>query len=102
MNFQSVTRLRRAVTTLWTTRRFIRKDARALKLVPRHVIRNCLQGAGIERAGDAVTSISSSVQERLEMHRSDRTVFLHSGLHVHQHRVSTAMAIENLFAVDTR
>src|ERR1041384_4705722 len=98
MNFQRITRLWRAVTTRWPTRRLIRKDARALKLVARHVVRNRLQSDGVEGARDAVTSVRSAVQERFEVHRGDRAVLPHSGLDLHQNRMTAAMAIENFFA----
>src|SRR3989442_768013 len=98
MNFQRVTRLRRAVATLWPARRFVRKDAHAFELVARHLISNSLECAGVERARYAVTSVRAAVKERFEVHRGNRAVFLHPGLHMHQHGMATAMAIENFFA----
>ena len=32
------------------------------------------------------------------MHRGDRAVFLHAGPHMHQHRMTSTMAIKNFFA----
>ena len=32
------------------------------------------------------------------MHRSDRPVFLHAGFHLHQHGMTSAMAIKHFFA----
>src|SRR5690348_6430977 len=97
LNFERVTRLRRAVAALWTTRRLVREGAYALKLVTRHVIRHGLQRAGVEGARHAVTAVRAAVEVRLEVHRGDRTVVLHAGLHFHQHWMAAAMAIENLF-----
>src|SRR5205085_3861996 len=98
MNFQRVTRLRRAVTTLWPAWWLVREDAHALKLVARHVVRHGLQCAGVKGARYAVTSVRSAIKERFEVHRGNRAVFLHASLHVHQHRMATAMAVENFFA----
>src|SRR5438067_4221258 len=98
MNFQRVTRLWRAVPTLRPARRFVREDAHALKLVARQFVGHGLQSTGVEGARYTVTSVCSAIKERFEVHRRDRAVFLHSGLHVHQSRMATTMAIENFFA----
>src|SRR6266850_5425331 len=81
--FQCVTRLRRAVPSLWPARRFIRKSAQALKLVARHIICDCLQGACVERTGYAIAAVSSTIQERLEVHSGYRAVFLNARFDVH-------------------
>src|SRR5215213_4446085 len=98
VNFQRVTRLRCAMSALWTTRGFVRKGTQTLKLVTGHVIRHCLKRARVERTRNAVTSVRTTIEERLKMHRSDRAVVLHSSLHSHQHRMATAMTIKNFFA----
>src|SRR6185503_9226873 len=87
VNFERVTRLRRAVPALWTTRRLVRERTQTLKLVTRHVIRDGLQRAGVERARHAATAIRAAVEKRLEVHRGDRAVVLHAGLYFHQHRM---------------
>ena len=66
LNFQRITRLRRSVSALWTTRRFVCKRAQSLKLVTRHVISHRLQRAGVERARDAVTAVSAAVEDTTE------------------------------------
>src|ERR1051326_7196100 len=98
MNFQRITWLRRSVPALRSTRRFVRENARSLKFVTRHFVSNGLERAGVEGAGNAVTSICPAVKKRFEVHRRDRAVFLHPGLDVHQHRMTPAMTIEDLFA----
>src|SRR5438105_11391941 len=98
MNFQSITRLRRSMSALWTTRRFVREDTRAFKFVARDVVRHSLQSAGVEGAGDSITSVCAAVEERREVHRRDRAVFFHTGLDMHQHRMPAAMTIKNFFA----
>src|SRR5437762_1588330 len=83
--------LRCSMSSLWPARRFVGKDTHAIEFIPRHFIGDRLQRAGVERAGDAVTSVCTSVEKRFEVHRGNGAIFLHTGLHVHQHRVATAM-----------
>ncbi len=66
LNFQRKARLRRAVSALWTARRFVGEHAHALKFVARHVIRHRLQRAGVERARNAVASVSAAIEKRPE------------------------------------
>src|SRR5687767_6433799 len=91
VNFQTITRLRRSMSSLGTARWFVCEHARALKLVTRHLVRHRLQRAGVERAGDTVTSISTAIEKRFKVHRRDGAIFLHACLNVHQHRMTTAM-----------
>src|ERR1044072_9482336 len=98
VNLKPISRLRRAVSALRTTGRFISEDARALEFVTRHFVRHRLQRAGVERARDAIASISAAVEKGLEVHSSDRTIFLDTGLDVHENGMPAAMAIENIFA----
>ena len=86
------------MSSLRTARWFVCEHARALELVTRHLVRHGLQRAGVERARDAVTSIRAAIEKRFEMHRRDRAIFLHARLNVHQHRMTTAMTIEDFFA----
>ena len=97
VNFQRITRLRRSMSSLRTARWFVCEHARALKLVARHLVRHGLQRAGVERAGDTVTSVGAAVEKRFEVHRRDGAIFLHARLNVHQHRMTAAMTIENFF-----
>src|SRR5438128_11584722 len=76
---QRITRLRRAVSALWSARRLVGEDAQAIEFVTRHFVSHRLQRAGVERARHAVTPVSAAVKKRFEMHRGDRAVFLHSG-----------------------
>src|SRR5437588_1322679 len=98
VNLKRVTRLRRSVSAFWTAGRLVRKHTCALKFVPGHFISDGLQGAGVERACDSITSIGAAIEKRFEVHRGDRAVFLHTGLDVHEHRMAAAMTIENFFA----
>src|SRR5689334_8914265 len=91
LDFEPVTRLRRAMPALWTTRRFVSEGANSLKLVARHVIRHGLQRAGVERARHAITAIRTTIEKRLKVHRRDRAVVLHPSLDAHQHRMAAAM-----------
>ena len=83
MNLKRVSRLRRAVASLGTAWRFIREDPYTLEFVAWHFISHSLQRARIERAGDAVTAIGSTVEESLEVHPGDRAILLDAGLDVH-------------------
>src|SRR5713101_4502910 len=80
MDFERVTRLRCAMPTLGSARRFVGESAQALEFVTRHVIRDRLQSPGVERTRDSIAAIGPAVKERFEMHRRDRAVFLHPGL----------------------
>src|SRR5688500_3712533 len=95
VNFQAITRLWRSMSSLRTARRPVCKHACDLELVTRHLVRHGLQRAGVERAGDPVTSVRAPIEERFEMHRRDGAIFLHARLNVHQHRMAAAMTIEN-------
>src|SRR4051812_16654348 len=98
MNFKRVSRLWRTVPALWATWWFIRENAHALEFITRHLIRNGLQGARVERARDAVTAIGAAVEKRFEVHARDGAVFSDAGLNVHQNGMPPAMTIEDLFA----
>ena len=98
LNLLAETALRRAMASLRPAGRLVREHAATLKPVRRDVVRDRLQRAGVERARDAVRSIRAAVENGLHFHPGDRAVVVHSGLHPHQHRMATAMAVEHLFA----
>ena len=98
LNLLAEAALRRAVAALRPARRLVREDAAAFEVVRRDVIRDGLQRAGVERAGDAVRAVRAAVEQRLHVHAGDRAVQLHAGLEPHQHRMAAAMAVEDLFA----
>src|SRR6266536_4192611 len=98
MNLQGIAWLWRAMASLGTARWLIGEDPQTLKLVTRHFISNRLQDTRVERAGDAITSVGAAVEKRFEMHRSDRAIAFHAGLYPHQHRMASAMTIEDFFA----
>src|SRR4051812_44185583 len=97
MNFQRVTRLRRAVTAFGPTRWFIGKDPGALEFISRDLIRDCLQRAGVEGTRHAVAAVCATIEKSLEVHSGNRAVVFHTGLNVHQNGVAATMTIENLF-----
>src|SRR5687768_11975850 len=76
LDFDRVSRLWCAMAALGATRRLVGEYAHALKLVTRHVVRDGLQRARVERARDAIAAICAAIQERLEMHSGNRAVFL--------------------------
>src|SRR5688500_20187559 len=96
LHFERRTRLRRTVPAFWSTGRLVGKGSYTLKLVTRHVIRDCLQRARIERARYAVTAIRTTVEVRLKVHRRDRAVVLHAGFDLHQNRVTSTVAIKEI------
>src|SRR5262249_22489301 len=101
LNLLAEAALRGAVAPLGSARRLVREDPAALKLICGNVIRDRLQGAGIESAGDAVRSVRAAVEHRLHVHPGDRAVALDAGLEMHQDRMAAAMAIEHFFAGQT-
>src|SRR5215475_3519135 len=90
--------LRRAVPSLWTAWRLIGEHPESLELVSRYIVGHRLKRAGVKRARDAIAAISAAVQKRSEVHRGDRSVFLHTCLDPHQHRVPPTMTIEYFFS----
>src|SRR5579863_274952 len=76
----------------------VREDAASAKAVPWDVIGHRLQGAGVERAGDAVRSVGTAVEERLEVDAGDLSVLCHARTKPHEDWMSAAMAIEDLLA----
>src|SRR2546428_14190181 len=97
MNFERVARLWCSMPAFWSTGWLVCKSAQSLKLITRHFVGHRLQRAGVESAGDAVAAIRAAVKKRLEVHRGDRPIFLHAGLHMHEHWMAAAMAVENFF-----
>src|SRR5262245_61588411 len=98
LHFERITRLRRAVPTLWTTRWFICKSSQSLKLVARPVISNSLQRTRVESTRNSVAAVCPAIEIRFKMHRGDRAVVLHACLDLHQHRMAPAMTVKNFFA----
>src|SRR6266852_8041322 len=98
MNFERIARLGRAMPALRSAWRFVSKNAQAIKLVAWHFISDSLQSSGVERARHAVAAIGAAVEKRFEMHRGDRAVLFHSGLDVHEDRMTATMTIKNFFA----
>src|SRR5215831_7485158 len=96
--FQRISRLRRAVASLWPAGRLVGENPGALEFVARHLVSDRLQRARVEGAGDSVTSIGAAIEKRFEVHGGDGAIFFHPGLNLHQHRMAAAMTIENLFA----
>src|SRR5829696_7812474 len=85
VDFQSVPRLRCTMSALWTTRRLVCKRPQSLKLVARHFIRHGLQRPCVERAGDSVTPVCTTIQKRLKVHGRNRAVVFYPRLDSHQH-----------------
>src|SRR5690348_14729560 len=98
VGFEREARLRRAMPALRPARRLVGEYTDAFKLITRHVVGDGLQRAAVEGRSDAVAAIRPAVEERAKVHRRDRAVALHAGLHPHQDRVTPAVAIEDLFA----
>src|SRR6185295_20009875 len=98
LDFEREARLWRAVSPLRAARRFIREDSKPLEFVTRHIVGDCLKRACVERARNAIAAIRSAIKQRAKVHCSNRAVTLHAGLHPHQNRMATAMAVEDFFA----
>src|SRR2546425_9729608 len=95
VNFECVTRLRRAMPALGPAWRFVGEGAQTLEFVTRNIVSDRLQSSGVERARDSIAAIGPAIKKRFEMHRRDRAVFFDSGLNVHQNGMATTMTIEN-------
>src|SRR5436309_3646933 len=95
LNFEGEARLRRSVSTLRATWRLVGESAQAAKLVARDVVGDGLQRARVEGRSHAVRAVSAAVEKRLKVHRRDRAVFFDAGLDLHQHRMASAMTVEN-------
>ena len=98
LNLLTETALRRAMSALRTAGRFVGEHAASFEVIRRDVIRHGLQRAGVERARDAVRSVGAAVEQRFHVHAGDRAVVLHAGLERHQHRMPSAVAVEDLLA----
>src|SRR2546421_11566713 len=98
VNFQRVTRLWRSMPAFRPARRLVSEDAHPVEFIPRHFVSNGLQSPGIERARHSVTSISSAIKKRFEVHRGNGAVFFHTCLYPHQDRMSATMTVKDLFA----
>src|SRR6266513_4858412 len=77
---------------------FVREGAAALIAIAGNVVRGGLQRAGVERAGNSVRAIRATVDQRLEMHSSNRAVLLDTGFEFHQDRMAAAVTIKNFFS----
>ena len=78
--------------------RLVGERPRTPEPVDRHVIGDSLEGTRVIRARHPVGPVGPAVQVRLEIHRRDRPVLRDTGLHLHQHLVPAAVAVEHLFA----
>ncbi len=96
--FHGEARLRSAVAALGAARRLVREDARAAEAVRGHFVSDGLQRAGVVRTGDAVRTVRAAIEERLEIHRDDAAIALHACADPHEHGVTSAVAVEHLFA----
>ena len=86
------------MSALGSAGRFVREGAAALIAIARNVVRGGLQRAGVERAGNSVRAIRATVDQRLEMHSSNRAVLLDTGFEFHQDRMAAAVTIKNFFS----
>ena len=99
LNLLAEAALRRPVTALRAAGRLVGEDPAAVEAVPRDVVRDRLQRAGVEGAGDAIRSVRAAVEQRLKVDAGQRPVSLDARPEAHQDGVSAAMAEEDLFAV---
>ena len=76
---------------------FVCEGATALIAIARNMIRGGLQCASVERAGDPVRAIRATVDQRLEMHSSNRAVPFHTSFEFHQDWMPPAVTIKNFF-----
>ena len=83
---------------LWTAWRLICESPQPLKFIFRDIVRHGLEGAGVERTGNAITAISTTIKIRLKVHSRNRPIVLDSGLDFHQHGMAAAMAIKHFFS----
>jgi len=88
------------VAALRTAGGLVREYAASSEAVARDVVGHGLQRARVEHAGDAVGAVAAAVQQRVQLHPADRTVFLHAGTDTHLHGVPAAVALEDLLAVE--
>src|SRR6266513_2685368 len=77
---------------------FVREGAAALIAIAGNVVRGGLQRAGVERAGNSVRAIRATVDQRLQMHSSNRAVLIDTVFECHQDRMAAAVTIKNLHA----
>src|SRR6266516_4052497 len=98
VNLQGITRLWRSMPALWPARRFVREDPHPIEFVTRHFIGDSLQRPRVEGARHSVTSISSAVEKRFEVHGGNSAILFHSGLNAHQDRMTAAMTVKHFFA----
>src|SRR5438128_2031090 len=98
LRFQGEARLWCAVPALRPAWRLVGEDAHAFKFIARHVVGHGLQRASVKGRSDTVAAIGTAIEEGAKVHGGDRAVAFHAGLHPHQDRMATAMAIEDFFA----
>src|SRR5260370_15428836 len=82
---------------LGTAGRFVGEGAAALVTITRNVVGSGLQGPGVKRAGHAVRTVSTAVNQRLKMHYRNRAVFFDACPEFHQHGMAPPVAIKNFF-----
>src|SRR5262245_53744784 len=100
LDFERNTRLWCSMPALRPTRRLIGNGAHPAESIVRNQVGDRLQRAGIEGRRDSITAVRSAVEERLKVHGSDCAVSFHSGLDLHEHRMTPSMAIEDLLACE--
>ncbi len=88
------------MAALRPARWLVREDAAAFESIGGDVIRHRLQRAGVEGGCDPIGAVRTAVERALEVHGGDVPVLGHAGAHPHQHRVPSAMRVEDLFACE--
>ena len=86
------------MAALGAARRLVGEDASALELVDRHLVRDGIDDARIERGRDAVGAVRAAVEPRLEVAARDVARAREAGLDPHQNRMPAAVDVEHLLA----
>ncbi len=76
----------------------VRESAAALVAIPWNVISGGLQSTGVKSAGHSIRSVSTAIDQRLEMHSGDGAVFLHTGFEFHQNWMTATVTIKDFLA----
>ena len=90
--------LRCAMAALGATGRLIGKEAHPLELVTGEVVGDRLQCARVIGYWHTIRAIRPAIQERAEVHGSERSILLHACLDPHLDGMSPAVDQENLLA----
>ena len=98
VHFKGETRLRSPVAPLRATGSLVGEGTDTVEAILGKVVGHRLQGTGVVGARHSVAAVGSTVEGGLQVLGGQGAILLDPGADLHEHRVASAVAVEDLFA----